>query len=106
MAWTLFSRPSAGLDVGAYSVKLLARQSGPGAGRYWAAEAPIPGAEPESAPTPERAAAAIAECLSRAGLSPRALRQVSTGIAGPDVIVKQIALPPLEEREIAPALKF
>jgi type IV pilus assembly protein PilM len=106
MAWKLFSRPSAGLDVGTYSVKLLARQSGPGAALYWAAEAPIPGAEPESTPTPERAAAAIAQCLSRAGLSPRALRQVSTGIAGPDVIIKQIALPPMDEREVAPALKF
>jgi type IV pilus assembly protein PilM len=106
MAWKLFSRPSVGLDIGTYSVKLLARQSAPAAERYWAAEAPIPGAEPESTPTPERTAAAIAECLSRVGLSPRTIRQVSTGISGPDVIVKQISLPPLEEREIAPALKF
>ena len=106
MAWTLVSRPSAGLDIGTYSVKLFARQSGPGTARTWVAEAPIPGAEPGSTPTPERAAAAIAECLSRAGLSARALRQVSTGIAGPDVIIKQIALPPMDDREVAPALKF
>src|SRR5437667_280136 len=50
MAWKLMVRPSAGLDVGSYSVKLLARQPGPGAGRCWVAEAPIQGAERHLAP--------------------------------------------------------
>ncbi len=100
------ARPSAGLDVGSYSVKLLARQPGAGAGRCWVAEAPIPGAEPETSPSPERVAAAIGQCLSQAGLSLPALRGITTGIAGPHVVIKQLSLPPLEDREVLPALRF
>jgi len=106
MAWKLMVRPSAGLDVGSYSVKLLARQAGPAAGRCWVAEAPIPGAEPETSPSPERVAAAIGQCLSQAGLSLPALRGITTGIAGPHVVIKQLSLPPLEDREVLPALRF
>src|SRR5881396_1243628 len=106
MAWKLMVRPSAGLDVGSYSVKLLARQPGPGAGRCWVAEAPIQGVEPEISPSPERVAAAIGQCLSQAGLALPALRGITTGIAGPHVVIKQLSLPPLEDREVQSALRF
>ena len=101
-------RPWAGLDVGSYSVKLLARQSGAHGGRYWIAEAPIPRNEPdpERPVPPESVAQAIGECLSRVGISPNALRGISMAISGPEVFVKQIAMPPLEDREVGSALRF
>jgi type IV pilus assembly protein PilM len=51
-------------------------------------------------------AKAIAECMSLAGLSPRGFRGITLGIGGPDVIVKQISLPLLDDNEVAPALRF
>lgn len=99
------SRPWAGLDVGSFSVKLL----GVGGGqRFWLAEAPLPGAngEPAAAPTPDVIARVIGEAMSLAGLSPRSFRGISMGVAGPDVIVKQIVLPLLDDSEVGPALRF
>ena len=106
MAWKLLACPSAGLDIGSYSVKLLVRQSRPGAGGWSVAEAPIEGAEAGIPPTPERVAAAISQCLSRAGLSPQTIGGITTGIAGPHVVIKELVLPPLEDREVGPALRF
>src|SRR5215470_3145387 len=104
----LRSRPWAGLDVGSFSVKLLASQGGVAGARFWLAEAPIvsPDADPDRPPPPEVTAKTIAECMSLAGLSPRSVRGVSLGISGPDVIVKQINLPLLDESEVGPALRF
>src|SRR5437667_6412105 len=106
MAWKPLSRLSAGLDLGSYSVKLLARQSGRSAERCWAAEATIEGALPETSPPPERVAAAIGRCFSQAGLSLQAIRGITTGIAGPHVVIKQLSLPCLEDREVDQALRF
>ena len=101
------SRPWVGLDVGSYSVKLLAMQDGGAGRRVWVAEVPATG-EPDSerVAAAERLAKAIEECLSRAGLSLQAVRGITTAVAGPHVVVKQISLPPLEEREVGPALRF
>ena len=98
------SRPWAGLDVGSYSVKLLAALGN----RYWLAETPLPanGHAPDEPPEPEEVANAIAACMSSAGLSPRSFRGISMGISGPDVIVKQISLPLLDDSEVGPALRF
>src|SRR5262245_31046828 len=98
------SRPWAGLDVGSYSVKLLAALGG----RYWLAETPLPvnGRGLEEPPGADTVANVIAECIASAGLSPRSFRGVSMGIAGPDVIVKQITLPLLDDSEVGPALRF
>jgi len=97
------SRPWAGLDVGSYSVKLLASLGN----RYWVAETPLSsnGHGPD-VPEPEAVAKAIAECIESAGLSPRSFRGVSMGISGPDVIVKQITLPLIDDAEVGPALRF
>jgi type IV pilus assembly protein PilM len=104
----LGSRPWVGLDVGTYSVKLVAVQGGVGGPRYLCAEAPLMGLRDEG-DRPARAgdvARAISECLAAEGLSARALRGISMGISGPDVIIKQITLPMLDDAEIAPALRF
>lgn len=102
------SRPWAGLDVGAYSVKLLALQGGVGGTRHWLSEVPLAPAAPGADGThaPDVLARAIGEAFATAGLSPRACRGISMGIAGPDVIVKQIALPLLDDAEVGPALRF
>jgi type IV pilus assembly protein PilM len=102
------SRPWAGLDVGSFSVKLLATQGGVGGPRYWLGEAPLGSldSDPDRPPPAEAVAKAIAECMSLAGLSPRGFRGISLGISGPDVIVKQISLPLLDDNEVAPALRF
>ena len=98
------SRPWAGIDVGSYSVKLLAV----GGQRHWVSEAPIAADDPaaEGPASPEAVARAIHTCFAQAGLSSRSLRGISTGIAGPDVIVKQIAMPLLEDDEVPQALRY
>jgi type IV pilus assembly protein PilM len=108
MRASIRSRPWAGIDVGSFSVKLLAAQTGVGGHRYWTAEVPFPttDGDPERPPAPETVASAISECFAKAGLSPRSFRGVSLGIGGPDVIVKQISLPLLDESEVGPALRF
>jgi type IV pilus assembly protein PilM len=102
------SRPWVGLDVGSYSVKLLASQPGVGGARYWTGEAPLQPADtdPDRPPSAEIVARAISDCLGAAGFSVRSFRGVSLGIAGPDVIVKQISLPLLDDSEVGPALRF
>ena len=102
------SRPWAGLDVGSYSVKLLASQAAVAGPRCWLAETVLP--KPEGAPDrlhgKEVVARAIAECMAEAGLSPRSFRGIIMGISGTDVIVKQISLPLLDDDEVGPALRF
>ncbi len=102
------SRPWAGIDVGSFSVKVLAAQAGVAGHRYWAAEVPFPAADadPERPPGAETIARAVSECLGKAGFSPRSFRGISLGIGGSDVIVKQISLPLLDESEVGPALRF
>ena len=107
MRASLVSRPWAGLDIGGYSVKLLALQPGVGTVRVLAAEVPYPGAGvAENGPAPEIVSRAIAECADRAGFALRSMRGITVGIAGPDVIVKQIQLPLMDEAEVGPALRF
>lgn len=102
------SRPWAGLDVGGFSVKLLALQGGVGGTRHWQAEVPLDPATTgaDGLYPPETVARAIGEAFNAAGLTPRGCRGISMGIAGPDVIVKQIPLPLLDDSEVGPALRF
>jgi type IV pilus assembly protein PilM len=104
----LRSRPWAGLDVGSFSVKLLATQPGVGGARFWAAEAPLPPEEtdPDRPPDAESIARLISECFGKGGFSARSFRGITMGISGPDVIVKQITLPLLDDSEVGPALRF
>ena len=107
MKGSIGSRPWAGIDVGSFSVKLLATQGAAGAARVWTAESPLP-PEPngERNTTPEAVARALSECMDQTGLTPRSFRGVTMGISGVDVIVKQISLPLLEDNEVGPALRF
>jgi type IV pilus assembly protein PilM len=99
------SRPWAGLDIGTHSVKLVALQPGTARGRY--AEAAIPRAlAGEEPPAAAIIAGLIDDCMTRIQESPRSFRGISIGVSGPDVIVKQIALPLMDEAEIAGALRF
>ncbi len=100
------ARPWVGLDVGQFSIKLVAAQGGaPGAHPVYA-ETPRPNGEGDKPPAPEAMARAIAECFAEAGLSPRGVRGVALGASGADVIVKQITLPLLDDAEVGPALRF
>jgi len=78
MRASIRSRPWAGLDVGSFSVKVLATQGGVGGSRHWFAETLLG--------TPS----------DQAGTSP------------PEVIAKAIAdcLPLLDDAEVGPALRF
>src|SRR5262249_46482624 len=97
--------PWAGLDIGAYSVKLVALQ--PGAGRSRFAEAVIPRTlASDEPPTPAILAGLIDDCMTRIEQSPRSFRGITVGVSGPDVIVKQLTLPFMDESEIAGALRF
>lgn len=103
----LRSRPWAGLDLGRFSVKLLALRPGVGGPRFSAAEVVLPSDSGTDGERPaESLAHAIGECFSRAGVSPRACRGISMGVAGSDVIVKHLSLPLIDESEVAPALRF
>lgn len=99
------ARPWAGLDIGSYSVKLVALHPGATRARY--AEAVIPralaGDEP---PAPAILAGLIDDCMTRIEQSPRSFRGISIGVSGPDVIVKQLTLPLMDEAEIPGALRF
>ncbi len=107
MKASLVSRPWAGLDIGAYSIKLLALQPGVGGSRFWASEVPLarPGTESDLLAA-DPLTRAIGAAFEAAGLSPRAVRGVSVGVSGPDVMVKQISLPLMDESEVAGALRF
>jgi type IV pilus assembly protein PilM len=75
--------------------------------RALAAEVPYPvPAAAENGPAPEVVAAAISECAERAGVSLRAMRGITVGISGSDVIVKQIQMPLMDDSEVAQALRF
>ena len=99
------ARPWAGLDIGTFSVKLVALHPSGARGRY--AEAAIPRAlAGEDPPAPAILAGLVDDCMSRIGIAPRAFGGISIGVSGPDVIVKQIPLPMMDETEIAGALRF
>ena len=101
------SQPWVGLDIGTFSVKLVAIQTGVAGTRYWSAESGISSEEdPDRKVAPEAIARAIVACLNQVDLNPRGVGGVSTGISGSDVIVKQITLPIVEEAEIAGAIRF
>jgi len=102
------SQPWVGLDIGSFSVKLVAVQSGVAGTRYWSAEAPYPVPEDEndSRLPPEVISQAVVECLAQVEMNPRMVSGLSMGVAGPDVIVKQIALPLIDDAEMASALRF
>lgn len=101
------SRPWAGLDIGSYSVKLIAFQGNIGGSRYWLAEHPLPPISgDQDKQRQEMLARAIAECMGQAGLSPRSFRGISMGVSGPAVIIKQISLPLLADEEVGQALRF
>jgi type IV pilus assembly protein PilM len=99
-------RPWVGLDIGSYSVKFLAQQLAVGGMKMWYAEQPLPATTDDRAHTPEVVARTVSEALGQVGLTPRGLRGVTVGVAGPDVILKQISLPLLEDSEVGPALRF
>jgi len=76
--------------------------------RYWLAEARLPNAgngTPTDA-TPDDIARTLAHCLETAGLGTRALFGTSVGVSGPDVIVKQISMPLMDDDEVGQALRF
>lgn len=98
------ARPWAGLDIGSYSVKLVALSTG-GRG-FRCAEAIVPRAAAGEEQAPKVIAGLIEECMTRVDLGPRGFRGISVGVSGPDVIVKQLTLPLMDESEIANALRF
>ncbi len=101
----LGARPWAGLDIGSYSVKLVALP--PGGGRCLFAEAVIPRAlASQDEVPPAILSGLIDDCLKRIELSARAFRGISVGVSGPDVIVKQVSLPLMDDLEVASALRF
>ncbi len=107
MKASLVARPWAGLDIGAYSIKLLALQPGVGGSRFWASEVPLPRQSSElDVLAADPLTRAIDRAFEAAGLSARGVRGISVGVSGPDVMVKQIALPLMDESEVAGALRF
>ncbi len=99
------SRPWAGLDIGTHSVKLVALHPGATRGRY--AEAAIPRALAlDEPPAPAIIAGLIDDCMTRIHESPRSFRGISIGVSGPDVIVKHLPLPLMDDAEIAGAVRF
>jgi len=99
------SGPWAGLDIGSYSVKLVTLM--PGGSRLRHAEAIIPRAGTnDEPPTASILAGLIDDCMSRTEQSPRSFRGITVAVSGPDVIVKQISLPFMDESEIPGALRF
>ncbi len=103
MRASLVARPWAGLDIGAYGVKLVTLHGS----RVTAAEVAYPpGVPAENGPAPDAVVRAVAECAGRAGVNLRLIRGLTVGIAGPDVIVKQIQLPLMDDAEVAQALRF
>ena len=95
-----------GLDVGTYSAKLYAVGAGGlGSGPARLAESPIPPRNGAPGEEPD-VARAVGDCLTMAGVSPGSIRGLITGLAGPDVIVKQLQLPWMEDAEVGQALRF
>ena len=99
------SGPWAGLDIGSYSVKLVTLM--PGGSRPRHAEAIVPRASAsDEPPNASILAGLIDDCMSRTDQSPRSFRGITVSVSGPDVIVKQISLPFMDESEIPGALRF
>jgi len=99
------ARPWVGIDIGEYSLKLVGIQAG-GARKTWVAEVPYEEKTNGKGRPDETVARAIEAAFSQAGLPLRGTAGISVGIAGPDVILKQVSLPLLDEEEIGPALRF
>ena len=75
------SRPWAGLDVGSYSVKLLAVMGGVAGQRYWLGETPLPPLAPgNGGRSAAEVSRAIATCMEGAELSPRAFHGLSPSL--------------------------
>jgi type IV pilus assembly protein PilM len=105
MTFGVGTRPWAGLDLGSHSVKLVALAPGSTRGRH--AEVVLPAAlRGDEPPAPGALAGVIAECMRQLGATPRMFRGITIGVSGPDVIVKQLALPLMEDSEVAGALRF
>jgi type IV pilus assembly protein PilM len=103
MRASLVARPWAGLDLGSFGVKLVVLHGS----RVAAAEVAYPAGPPsENGPAPDAVVRAVAEAAGRAGVNLRTVRGLTVGIAGPDVIIKQIQLPLMDEAEVGQALRF
>lgn len=99
------ARPWVGLDIGEYSLKLVG-VAATGNRRPWLAEVPYDEAANGKGRPGETVARAIEAAFNTAGLSLRGTAGISVGISGPDVILKQVSLPLLDEAEVGPALRF
>jgi type IV pilus assembly protein PilM len=99
----LNSRPWVGLDIGEYSIKLLALKFGVGGMRPCASELALPTSADAN---PDALARLLADCFARAGQSAHSLRGMTLGLSGADVIVKQVSLPLMDDDEIPGALRF
>jgi type IV pilus assembly protein PilM len=102
----LRTRPWAGLDIGEYSIKLLALQPGVAGARHFVAEVLVPRPGEGPAPGPEGLARLIDECFTQAGLTSRSFSGITLGIASSDVIVKQVQLPLMDDADIPGALRY
>jgi type IV pilus assembly protein PilM len=95
----------AGLDIGTYSVKLVVLA--PGGRGFRSCEAIVPRSHAgEDGPPSAVIAGLVTECLTRVDVAPRGLRGLSVGVSGPDVVVKQVTLPLMDEAEVANALRY
>jgi len=99
------ARPWVGLDIGEYSLKLVGVAAS-GNRRPWLAEVPYDEPVNGKGRQGEAVARAINTAFNTAGLSLRATAGISVGISGPDVILKQVSLPLLDDAEVGPALRF
>jgi type IV pilus assembly protein PilM len=102
----LRARPWAGLDIGEYSLKLLALQPGVGHARHFVAEVPVPRPDGDAPASPDVLARAVGDAIQQAGLTPRGLAGITLGLGSADVIVKQVTLPFMDDEEVAGALRF
>jgi len=103
----LRSRPWAGLDIGRFSVKVVTSSPAVGGPQLRRAEVGLPSEGGSDAPVPQEVIArAIADAFDAIDLSVRSVRGITLGIAGADVIIKQIQLPYLTDDEVGPALRF
>src|SRR5207245_2237455 len=103
---SLRTRPWAGLDIGEYSIKLLALQTGVVGGRHFVSEVPVIRGADGAIPGPEQLARIIDECFTLAGLSSRGCSGITLGISSSDVIIKQVQLPFMDDEDIPGALRF
>ena len=102
----LRTRPWAGLDLGEYSIKLVALQPGVAGARHYVAEVPLVRGADDAVPGPEQLARAIDECFTLAGLTARSFSGITLGVSSSDVIVKQVQLPLMDDAEVPGALRF